>query len=180
MPVAPAEEETVNRGMRWLPLCLMVALAACASNPTLATYRPKGPEESLIVGTLQRIPAGINAKSVDTLLLAYADDVYVGNFNKFLGVASLSSPPTLRGKGELRQVYRGLFGAAGVKDVSMDVRDFQLVVNGDRAVAQARIEHSLRIEAGRKEAKEEVLRNDVVWRLRRTPGGWKIFEEIFQ
>lgn len=168
----------MTRLMLWLSVCLGLLASACATGPTLATYRPKGPDEVLIVGMLQRIPAGIQARSVELVLQPYADEVYVGNFNKFLGVASPMSPPTLRGKTELRSVYTGIM--RNVKDVSLDVREFQLTVNGDRAVAQARLEHTFKLEAGRREAREDVARNDVVWRLRRTPSGWKIFEEIFQ
>jgi hypothetical protein len=34
-------------------------------------------------------------------------------------------------------------------------------------------------EAGRKEAKETIVRNEVTWRLKRGPMGWQIQEEVF-
>jgi hypothetical protein len=55
-----------------------------------------------------------------------------------------------------------------------------LVVSGDRAVAQARTELNYKMEGGRGDKREDLLLNDVLWRLQRTPGGWKIKEEIYQ
>ena len=52
--------------------------------------------------------------------------------------------------------------------------------NNVRAVAEARTELLFKMEAGRGERREQVFVNDVTWRLRRTPGGWKIVEEIWQ
>ncbi|MBS1116071.1 MAG: hypothetical protein H6Q87_455, partial [candidate division NC10 bacterium] len=49
----------------------------------------------------------------------------------------------------------------------------------DRAVAEAYTELLTKIEAGRKENRQDVIRNEVTWRLRRSPLGWKIHEEIF-
>jgi ketosteroid isomerase-like protein len=61
----------------------------------------------------------------------------------------------------------------------MDVLDFRLAVQGDRAVAEAYTELLTKLEAGRKESRQDVIRNVVTWRLRRSPLGWKIHEEIF-
>jgi ketosteroid isomerase-like protein len=74
--------------------------------------------------------------------------------------------------------YSELFRAS--KEISMDVKDFRLTRGGDRAVAEARTELLLKLEGGRREKKDQVFVNDVTWRLRRTPGGWKIVEEIWQ
>jgi ketosteroid isomerase-like protein len=128
------------------------------------------------VATLKRIPTGVKAKSVETLLQAYDDDLYVGNFNKYLGVATDPSVSRI-GKRELRQAYIQVFRA--VKELSMDVKDFRLVVQGDRAVAEAYTEILVKLEAGRKEARENLIRNEVTWRLKRGPMGWRVKEEIF-
>jgi hypothetical protein len=66
-----------------------------------------------------------------------------------------------------------------VKEISMDVRDFRLLVQGDRAVAEAWTELLVKVEAGRKESRENLFRNDVTWRLKRGPLGWRVQEEIF-
>jgi ketosteroid isomerase-like protein len=47
-------------------------------------------------------------------------------------------------------------------------------------VALARTELLLKHEGGRRDEKEQLFVNDVTWRLRRTAGGWKIVEEIWQ
>jgi len=160
-------------------LCLSLALilSACAMGPTLKNYKPKNQEETMVVAMLQRIPAGVKAKSLDIIMQAYDEDVFVGNFRKYLGVATPDSPSSLRGKDQVRQVYRAIL--SGVKDVSLVVRDFTLRVSGNHASAEGWIEMALKLEAGRGEAKEELVRNNVLWRLRRTPLGWKIYEEIF-
>jgi ketosteroid isomerase-like protein len=62
----------------------------------------------------------------------------------------------------------------------MDVKDFHLQVRGDRAVAEAKTELLFQQEARRGEARSQVYRNEVTWRLRRTAGGWKIVEEIWE
>jgi ketosteroid isomerase-like protein len=108
---------------------------------------------------------------------SYGDDLYVGNFNKFLGVATDTSAMRI-GKPELRQAYVQVFRS--VKEISMDVRDFRLVVQGDRAVAEAWTELLVKVEAGRKESKAgDLVRNEVTWRLKRGPLGWRVQEEIF-
>jgi hypothetical protein len=43
-----------------------------------------------------------------------------------------------------------------------------------------RLEILYRIEAAKKEARSDYIRNDVTWRLKRTPLGWKIVEEVYQ
>jgi hypothetical protein len=152
------------------------ATAGCAST-NLDTYRPKDQDEAQIVSMLLRIPEGIKGRSVSLVTLPYAEDVYVGNFQKYLGVASPTAPLSLS-KADLRTAYFELFRS--VKDISMDVKDFRLTRSGDRAVAEARTELLLKLEGGRKERKEQVFVNDVTWRLRRTPGGWKIVEETWR
>jgi ketosteroid isomerase-like protein len=158
-------------------LWLTLVASGCATGPTLQSYRPKDQDEAQIVAILMRIPNGIKARSLDLIMVPYAEDVYVGNFQRYLGVAGPSAPLSIS-KPELRDVYRQVFRAA--KDVSMDVRDFRLHVSGDRAVAEARTELLFKMEAGRKEEREQIYRNDVTWRMRRTPAGWKIVEEIWQ
>jgi ketosteroid isomerase-like protein len=151
-------------------------VSGCAQR-TLESYRPKNPDEELVIATLQKIKNGINTKSLDVLMQPYADDVYIGNFHKYIGVARHIGYRTTT-KADLRTAYGQLFEYA--KDVSLDFKDFQLTVVGDRAVAEARTELLLKLQAGRREAREDLLRNDVTWRLRRTPAGWKIMEEVFQ
>jgi hypothetical protein len=157
-------------------ILLAFAAAGCAST-TLDTYRPKDRDEAQIVGVLLRIPEGIKGRSLPLIMLPYAEDVYIGNFHKYLGVASPTAPLSVS-KADLRLVYSELFRAS--KDISMVVKDFRLTLSGDRAVAEARTELLLKLEGGRKEQKEQVYVNYVTWRLRRTPGGWKIVEEIWQ
>ena len=158
-------------------LLLALAISGCAGSLTLEAYRPKNQDEALVVSTLLKIPNGIKARSVEMILQPYAEDVYVGNFQKYLGVAGPTAPLSIS-KRDLRGVYAEVFRAA--KDVSMDVKDFRLTVSGDRAVAEARTELLYKFEAGRREARQDVFRNDVTWRMRRTPAGWKIVEEIWQ
>lgn len=165
--------------LRFVVATLWLALAAsgCAG-VSLESYKPKNSDEENIVATLKRIPNGIKAKSVDILMQAYADDLYVGNFNKFMGVATDTSAIRI-GKAELRQAYTQVFRAPNVKEISMDVRDVRLSVQGDRAVAEAYTELLTKVEAGRKESRQDVVRNEVTWRLKRGPLGWKIQEEVF-
>lgn len=160
-----------------LSLLLAVAITGCAVSPKLESYRPKDADESAIVSTLLKIPYGIKAKALDVLLLPYAEDVYVGHFYKYLGVASPTAPLSIS-RADLRVAYAGLFRAS--KEISMDVKDFRLSITGERAVALARTELLLTHEGGRREEKEQLFINDVTWRLRRTAGGWKIVEEIWQ
>ncbi|MBI2164236.1 MAG: nuclear transport factor 2 family protein [candidate division NC10 bacterium] len=164
---------------RSLAVAIALALAAsgCVSGSSLESYRPKNQDEALVVSMLLKIPNGIKARSVEMILQPYAEDVYVGNFQKYLGVAGPTAPLSIS-KRDLRGVYAEVFRAA--KDVSMDVKDFRLTVSGDRAVAEARTELLYKFEAGRREARQDVFRNDVTWRMRRTPAGWKIVEEIWQ
>jgi len=156
-------------------LWLALIVTGCAGT-TLQSYQPKNNDESLIVATLMRIPASIKSKSVETLMQAYADDAYVGNFNRYLGVATDRSAVRI-GKPELRQAYTQTFRA--VKEIDMDVKDFRLTVQGDRAVAEAFTELIVKVEGGKKEAKQNVVRNEVTWRLKRGPMGWRIQEEVF-
>lgn len=153
------------------------AVSGCAASSNLEAYRPKDQDEAQIVGILLRIPEGIKGRSIPLLMLPYAEDVYVGNFQKYLGVASPTAPLSVS-KAELRETYSELFRAS--KDISMDVKDFRLTRSGDRAVVEARTELLLKLEGARKEKRDQVYVNDVTWRLRRTPGGWKIVEEIWR
>ena len=158
-------------------LWLALFVSGCFPSSNIMSYQPKNPEEARVVSELMKIPNGINTKSVDVLMQPYADDVYIGNFHKYIGVASPSAPRTIS-KAELRQAYTQLFKST--KGLSAEMRNFQLTVSGDRAVAEARLEVLYKIEAGRLEQREDTLRNDVTWRLQNTPAGWKIKEEIFQ
>jgi len=160
----------------WL-LGLSVLLSSCATHPSLESYPPKNPDEAQVVATLLKIPNGIKIRSLDLILQPYAEDVYVGNFQKYLGVASPTAPASIS-KADLRSVYTQVLRSA--KEVEMDVKDFQLTLTGDRAVAQAATELLFKVERGRKEAGKEIFRNEVTWRLRRTPAGWKIVEEIWR
>lgn len=165
-----------DRQFAWL-LWLIVLLAGCASGSSLESYQPKNPDEAQVVAALLKIPNGIKYKSLDLILQPYAEDVYVGNFQKYLGVSGTTAPSSLS-KAELRSVYTQVLRSA--KEVEMDVKDFQLTLTGDRAVALAATELLFKVERGRKEAGKEVFRNEVTWRLRRTPAGWKIVEEIWR
>jgi ketosteroid isomerase-like protein len=173
--------DTRERFMRYrlvlLGLWLTLVVSGCAGGSTLESYKPKNQDEAFIVSMLMRIPNGIKARSLDMILQPYAEDVYVGNFQKYLGVAGPTAPLSLS-KPDLREVYYQVFRAA--KEISMDVKNVRLTVSGDRAVAEALTELLFKREAGRGENREELFRNDVTWRMRRTPNGWKIVEEIWQ
>ena len=156
-------------------VALTLAATGCAGT-SLQSYKSRNNDEAFIVATLMKIPNGIQAKSVDIVMQAYADDLYVGNFDRYLGVAT-DRMQTRIGKPELRQAYTQVFRA--VQGLSMEVKDFRLVVQGDRASAEAYTELLVKKEAGRKEAREELIRNEVTWRLKRGPLGWKIQEEIY-
>jgi len=177
VPIRVPDDKEVPVKRRFLVATLWLALVAtgCAGT-SLESYKPKGSDEEIIVATLMKIPNGIKAKSVELVMQAYSDDLYVGNFNKFIGVAT--DPSAMRiGKPELRQAYFQTFRA--VKEISMDVRDFRLLVQGDRAVAEAWTELLVKVEAGRKESRDNLFRNEVTWRLKRGPLGWRVQEEIF-
>jgi len=164
---------------RWLAsgLWLSLVVSGCASSTKLEAYRPKDAEEAAVISSLARIPNGFNGKSVEMVMQAYADGLYVGNFHKYLGPASPTAPVSIS-KAELRDVYTQIF--RGFKEVSLVVKDVRLTVNGDRAVAEAKTELLLKDEPGRGESKKgDLFRNDVLWRMRRTPAGWKIVEEIW-
>jgi hypothetical protein len=161
-----------------LPLaCLALFWAGCA--PTLIqNYKPKDATEAQIVTQLVKIPNGLKAHNVDLMMQPYADDVYIANFSKYLGVAGPTAPLSIS-KAELRATYGQLFRVQG--EVSMDVKNLKLIVTGDRATAEAYTETLFKQEAGRGESKKgQLYRNDVIWRLRRTPLGWQIYEEVWQ
>ena len=167
----------MRRALTVLSPLLALAMAGCAISQKLETYRPKNADEGAIVSTLLKIPYGIKSRALDVLLQPYAEDVYVGNFYKYLGVASPTAPVSIS-RADLRRVYTDLFRAS--KDISMDVKNFRLSVAGDHAVALATTELLLRQEGGKREEREQLYVNDVTWRLRRTAAGWKIVEEIWQ
>ena len=143
----------------------------------IQTYKPKDQDETFIVSTLMKIPDGIKARSLEVLLQPYADNVYVGNFQRYIGVAGPSAPLTVS-KRELRLAYTDLLKSS--KDITMTVKDFRLNVSGNRAVAEARTELLLKVEGTRYEERQQTFLNDVVWRMQKTPAGWKIIEEIWQ
>ena len=162
--------------MMAMPLCVALIATGCASM-SLKSYKPKTDDEAQVVSALMRISKGMEIKSVEVVMQPYADDVYIGNFQKYLGVASPGAP-TRVSKLELTQAYVQLFKS--LKELSMDITEFRLTVSGDRAVAEGRVEILYKIEAGRNEARSDYIRNDVTWRLKRTPLGWKIAEEVYQ
>jgi ketosteroid isomerase-like protein len=162
---------------RYLVIVSLLGLLAsgCASR-SLESYKTKTDDEAQILIVLTKFQTGVNNKSVDILMQPYAEDVYVGNFHKYVGVAGPGANMRVS-KPDLRQAYTQLFKY--VKEISVDVKDFTLKVQGDRAVAEATTDLLIKVESGRKEAKSEVIRNEVTWRLKRGPLGWKIQEEIF-
>ena len=160
-----------------LACCLMLLLEACAP-VTLQNYKAKDPVEAQIVGQLTKIPNGLNARNIELMMQPYADDVFVANFSKYLGVAGPTAPLSIS-KPELRAAYGQILRS--VNEISMDVKDLRLTVTGDRATAEAATELLFKQERGRKESKQgEVYRNEVTWRLKRTPLGWRIFEEVWR
>ena len=162
--------------MMAMTLCVALVATGCASM-ALKSYKPKTDDETRIVSILMRISKGMEIKSIEVLMLPYADDVYIGNFQKYIGLSSPGAP-TRVSKLELTQAYVQLFKST--KELSMDITEFRLAVSGDRAVAEGRLELLYKIEAGRHEARSDYIRNDVTWRLKRTPLGWKIAEEVYQ
>jgi ketosteroid isomerase-like protein len=159
-----------------MTLCVALIATGCAST-SLKSYKPKTDDETQVVSALMRISRGMEIKSMETLMQPYADDVYIGNFQKYIGVSSPGAP-TRVSKLELAQAYLQLFKST--KELSMDITEFRVTVSGDRAVAEGRVEILYKIEAGRKEARSDYIRNDVTWRLKRTPLGWKVVEEVYQ
>jgi len=159
-----------------MSLCIACVVVGCAST-SLKSYSAKSDDETQIIAALMKISRGMDIKSVQLLMQPYADDVYIGNFHKYLGVAAPGADTRIS-KLELAQAYVQLFKS--VKEISMDITDFHLTVMGDRAVAEGRAEIRYQIEVGRKETKDNYIRNDVVWRMKRSPLGWKIVEEVYQ
>ena len=157
-------------------VCIALAAVGCAST-SLKSFKSKSDDEAQIVAALMKVSKGMEMKSLELTMQPYADDVYVGNFQKYLGVAAPGADTRIS-KAELGQAYRQLFRMA--KELSLDITDFRLTVSGDRAVAEGRAEILYKIEVGRKESRDNYIRNDVVWRLKRTPLGWKIVEEVYQ
>ena len=132
--------------MMAMPLCVALIATGCASM-SLKSYKPKTDDEAQVVSALMRISKGMEIKSVEVVMQPYADDVYIGNFQKYLGVASPGAP-TRVSKLELTQAYVQLFKS--IKELSMDITEFRLTVSGDRAVAEGRVEILYKIEAGNK------------------------------
>lgn len=159
-------------------LACLVLLAGCGGPPKLQSFKPNGQDEAVVASQILKIQQGINFRSVDLLMQPYAEDAYIGNFHRYIGV---SSPGALQSisKAQLRGAYTELL--KGVKDISMEISGFRLTIAGDKASAQGTIEMVYKIEKGRGESKRpDVVVNEVIWRLKRTPEGWKIQEEIFQ
>jgi ketosteroid isomerase-like protein len=166
------------RKLTLLTLAGLVILAGCGGPPKLVSFKAKNQDEAVIASQIMKIQSGLNMKSVDLMMQPYMEDAYIGNFHKYLGIASPGAFRSIS-KSQLRGAYSDLF--RGVKEISMEIVDFQLTVAGDRAAAQGRIEMVYKIEKGKGERKDpDVLINEVIWRLKRTPEGWKIQEEIFQ
>jgi len=97
-----------------------------------------------------------------------------------LGIASLGAPIRIS-KNELRQVYTQFFKNS--KEFSADIRDFQVTVQGDRATAEGLLDVQWQLQGEVKVKKDErqvTIQNPVLWRLRRGPDGWRIYEEIYQ
>ena len=159
-----------------LSVGLLLTASGCAP-VTLETYKPKDQDEAFIVSSLMRLPNGMKTRSVDIMLQPYADDVYVGNFSKYIGVAGPSAPLSIS-KRELRAAYTDLLKTS--KDITLTVKDLRLNVSGNTATAEARTELEMQLEGTKYEERKQTVRNDVVWRMRRTAGGWKIVEEIWQ
>lgn len=157
--------------------CLMLLWTGCAP-PIIQNYEPKDATEAQIVAQLVKIPNGMKARNVDLMMQPYADDVYIGNFSKYLGVASPTAPLSLS-KTELRATYGELLHSKA--DLSMDVKNLKLTVAGERATAEAYTELLFKQEAGRGESKKgQLFKNYVTWRLKRTPLGWRIVEEVWE
>lgn len=165
---------------RCLPVaacCLALVLAACAP-ATIQNYKAKTPDETQIVSQLVKIPNGLKARNLELMMQPYADDVYVANFSKYLGVAGPTAPLSIS-KPDLRAAYGQILRS--VNEISMDVKDLKFTVTGDRATVEATTELLFQQQRGRREAKQgDVYRNEVIWRLKRTPVGWRIFEEVWQ
>ena len=157
--------------------CLMLLWAGCAPS-IIQNYEPKDATEAQIISQLIKIPNGMKARNVDLMMQPYADDVYIGNFSKYLGVASPTASLSIT-KNELRATYGELLHSKA--EISMDVKNLKLTVAGDRATAEAYTELLFKQEAGRGESKKgQLFKNDVTWRLKRTPLGWRIVEEIWE
>ncbi len=161
----------------WAAL-LVLGLSGCAPT-TIQSDQPKNQDERLVVSAIAKIPDGVNNRSLDIIMQPYADDAYIGNFQKYLGVVAPGAPISCN-KRELRATYAELFKNVNVKDLSMRLQDFRVVISGDRAVAEGETELSWKTEGSREDRREERILNDVLWRLQRTPAGWKIKEEIYQ
>jgi hypothetical protein len=162
--------------MMAMSLCVVLIGTGCAST-SLKSYKPKSDDENQIVSSMLKISKGMDIKSIEMTMQPYADDVYIGNFQKYLGIAAPGADTRIS-KSQLAQAYSQLFKST--KELSLDITDFRLTVQGDRAVAQGRSEILYKIEVGRKETRQDYIRNDAIWRLKRTPFGWKIVEEIYQ
>ncbi len=160
-------------------LLVLVGVSGCLAN-SLDNYKGKSPDETQIALLLKRIPDGIKARSINMIMLPYTEDVYIGNFHKYLGIAALGAPIRIS-KPELRQVYAMFLKNA--KEFEADIRDFQVNVQGDRATAEGLLDVHWKLEGEVKVKKDErqvTLQNPVLWRLRRGPDGWRVYEEIYQ
>jgi len=158
-------------------LCLVLIGAGCAPS-LIQNYKPKDATEAQIVAQLVKIPNGLNSKNVNLMMQPYAEDVYVANFSRYIGVASPTAPLSIS-KAELRATYGQLLRS--LDEISMDVKNLNLTVSGDRATAEAYTELLFKQQKGRGENKKgDVYTNNVIWRLKHTPVGWQIVEEVWQ
>jgi ketosteroid isomerase-like protein len=176
--MGPGQREAfVRYGTLIVGLLLALTLSSCISRYDIRNFEPKNTEEAQVLSALLKIPTGINSKTIEIVMQPYAEDVYIGNFHKYLGIAAAGAPRTIS-KADLRSAYTQLFKS--VKGLRLDLVNFSLTATPDRATAQARMELQLNLEATKLDPKQETLRNDVLWRLRRTPSGWRIEEEIYE
>jgi hypothetical protein len=161
-----------------------VFLAGCGGPPKLVSFKPKNQDEAVIAAQVMKIQNGMNLRSIDLMMQPYAEDAYIGNFHKYLGIASPGAFRSIT-KQQLRGAYTDLFKA--VKDLQMEITEFDLTVVGDRASGRGKIEIVLKTEKGKGEHKRgsagasgDSIVNEVIWRMKKMPEGWKIQEEIFQ
>jgi ketosteroid isomerase-like protein len=160
-----------------LVVCTLL-LAGCGGPPTLERFKPANQDEAVIAAQILKIQNGINARSLDLVMQPYAEDAFIGNFHKYLGVAT---PGALRSvtPAQLRGAYNDLFRA--VKELSMEITDFRLTVSGNTASALGKVQLLTKVEKGKGESKRpDVVQNEVLWRMKRGPAGWRIAEEIYQ
>jgi ketosteroid isomerase-like protein len=153
-------------------------LAGCGGPPTLERFKPANQDEAVIASQILKIQNGINTRSLDLVMQPYAEDAFIGNFHKYLGVAT---PGALRSvtRVQLRMAYNDLFRA--VKEVSIEITNFRLTISGNSAAALGKVEMVYSVERSRGDSKRpDIVQNEVLWRMKKGPTGWRIAEEIYQ